>query len=79
MADNPASKKKAPTPTKKATPRKRAIAQPDAGDRPDTTPPHGDDMREQIARRAYELSQGRDAGSEEENWLRAEREVSDRR
>jgi hypothetical protein len=34
------------------------------------------DLRSQIARRAYEISQAEDAGHEEENWLRAERELS---
>jgi hypothetical protein len=31
--------------------------------------------REEIARRAYEIAQGEDAGSDEENWLRAEAEL----
>jgi hypothetical protein len=31
--------------------------------------------REEIARRAYEIAQGDDAGSDEENWLRAETEL----
>lgn len=31
---------------------------------------------EMIRRRAYEISQGKDAGSPEENWARAEREIS---
>lgn len=30
---------------------------------------------EAIARRAYEISQGDDAGTSEENWQRAEREL----
>ena len=30
---------------------------------------------EEIRRRAYELSQQEGAGSEEDNWLRAEREL----
>jgi hypothetical protein len=30
---------------------------------------------EDIARRAYEISQSDDNGTEEENWLRAEREL----
>jgi hypothetical protein len=38
-----------------------------------------DDSREptteEIARRAYEISQGHDRASDEENWLRAEREL----
>jgi hypothetical protein len=33
------------------------------------------DLRTRIARRAYEISQGADAGDDAENWLRAEREV----
>lgn len=32
-------------------------------------------MRERIAERAYWISQSEDAGSDEENWLRAEREL----
>jgi DUF2934 family protein len=30
---------------------------------------------EMIRRRAYEISQGEDAGTAEENWARAEREI----
>jgi hypothetical protein len=30
---------------------------------------------EQIARRAYEIAHSADTGSDEENWLRAEREL----
>jgi hypothetical protein len=30
---------------------------------------------EQIRHRAYEISQGPDAGTEEENWIRAEQEL----
>jgi hypothetical protein len=30
---------------------------------------------DEIARRAYEISQGEDAGSADENWHRAEREL----
>ena len=30
---------------------------------------------DQIAARAYEISQSEDAGSDEDNWLRAEREL----
>jgi hypothetical protein len=30
---------------------------------------------ERIAERAYQISQSEDAGSDEENWLRAEREL----
>jgi hypothetical protein len=32
-------------------------------------------MRERIAERAYWISQSEEAGSDEENWLRAEREL----
>jgi hypothetical protein len=37
----------------------------------------GDDAvsPEEIARRAYEIAHGADAGSDEENWLRAELEL----
>ena len=31
--------------------------------------------QDEIARRAYELAHGDDAGSDEENWLRAENEL----
>jgi Protein of unknown function (DUF2934) len=31
--------------------------------------------REEIARRAYEIAQSEAAGSDEENWLRAEAEL----
>jgi hypothetical protein len=34
-----------------------------------------EDIQERIRQRAYELSQSDDAGSDEENWHRAEREV----
>jgi hypothetical protein len=33
--------------------------------------------REEIERRAYELSQSDEAGSPEENWARAEQELRD--
>jgi hypothetical protein len=35
-----------------------------------------DDREERIRRRAYEISQQEDAGSPEENWQRAERELA---
>jgi hypothetical protein len=35
------------------------------------------DARNEIARRAYELSLEPEAGTDEENWLRAERELGD--
>jgi Protein of unknown function (DUF2934) len=34
-----------------------------------------DALRERIAQRAYEISQTDEAGTEEENWLRAEQEI----
>ena len=34
--------------------------------------------REQISRRAYELSRGKHGGSDMQNWLQAEREVRQR-
>lgn len=37
----------------------------------------GDDREERIRRRAYEISQQEDAGTPEENWQRAERELTD--
>jgi len=39
--------------------------------------PAGDDREERIRRRAYEISQQQDAGTPEENWQRAERELED--
>ena len=36
-----------------------------------------EDARDEIARRAYELSLEPEAGTDEENWLRAERELDD--
>jgi hypothetical protein len=39
--------------------------------------PAGDDREERIRRRAYEISQQEDAGTPEENWQRAERELED--
>lgn len=36
------------------------------------------DIRAQIARRAYAISQSESAGSAEDNWIRAEREVHGR-
>ena len=38
----------------------------------------GDEMSDAIARRAYEISQGHDAGTPEENWSRAESELGAR-
>lgn len=37
-----------------------------------------DDRDEAVRRRAYELSQGEDGGTSEENWLRAEEELRGR-
>lgn len=34
-----------------------------------------DVLRDRIAHRAYEISQTDEAGTDEENWLRAEREL----
>jgi len=36
---------------------------------------NGDVAREDVARRAYEISQSAEAGTPEENWHRAEREL----
>lgn len=41
-------------------------------------PSQDDDREERIRRRAYELSQQEDAGTPEENWQRAERELTER-
>ncbi len=38
-------------------------------------PEQSDVTYEDVARRAYEISQGEGAGSPEENWARAEREL----
>jgi hypothetical protein len=38
-----------------------------------------DDLNAAIAQRAYEISQGKDAGSPEENWWRAAAEINERR
>jgi len=46
------------------------VARPRKKTEDQTQPTH-----EEIARRAYEISQSRDAGSDEENWHRAEREL----
>jgi len=46
------------------------ISDPDPGPAPD-------DREERIRRRAYEISQQEDAGTPEENWQRAERELTD--
>jgi hypothetical protein len=37
----------------------------------------GEARREEIARRAYEISESSDAGTPEENWSRAEHELGD--
>jgi hypothetical protein len=42
------------------------------------TGPIGSVSQEEIARRAYEIAHGDDAGSPEENWLRAESELRGR-
>ena len=38
----------------------------------------GADADEDVRRRAYEISQSSDAGTDEENWHRAERELRQR-
>jgi hypothetical protein len=51
---------------------------PAAEDLPAQAPADDDAAREQaIRRRAYEISQSEDAGTPEENWERAERELRD--
>jgi hypothetical protein len=71
MADTPQTPKKSKSPKPKSSAGK-------APRRPQTPPDlHDDgDLRSRVARRAYEISQSESAGSEEENWLRAERELS---
>jgi len=71
MADTPQTPKKS----------KSARPKPGVSKAPSRMQPAPDldgdgDLRSQIARRAYEISQSETAGSEEENWLRAERELS---
>jgi len=39
--------------------------------------PADGDREERIRRRAYEISQQEDAGTPDENWQRAERELAD--
>jgi hypothetical protein len=56
----------------KARPKKSTAANDDRGDaRPDVT-------TEEIAARAYEISQSDVGGTSEENWLRAEQELRGR-
>ena len=38
-----------------------------------------DDLEERVRRRAYEISQSDESGTEDENWQRAEREVREQR
>lgn len=48
-----------------------------AADEPSRDEGAGRDVSEEaIRRRAYEISQGADAGTAEENWERAERELN---
>jgi hypothetical protein len=42
---------------------------------PRTTKKTKEPTHDQIARRAYEISQSGDGGTDEENWTRAEREL----
>jgi hypothetical protein len=80
MADSPKDPKKPKAPTASDA----AAAKPRS--RPKKPPPAaagglgeaGDDadLRTRVARRAYELSQSDGAAGDEENWLRAERELS---
>ncbi len=62
-AKNPTSAKPRDTQAKRHTRGKK-------GPEPDDA-----DLRNRIARRAYEISQSDEAGDDAENWLRAEREV----
>jgi hypothetical protein len=55
------------TTTRKST---RRVAAPETAEQPVS--------REEIARRAYEIAHGPEAGSDEENWLRAEQELRSR-
>jgi hypothetical protein len=73
MADTSDTRKQ----SKSAKPKAAASKAPRRAQRPPDLDGDGD-LRSQIARRAYEISQGESAGSEEENWLQAERELSGR-
>jgi len=42
---------------------------------PDRDESMDDALRQRIAQRAYEISQSDEAGTDEENWLRAEQEL----
>jgi hypothetical protein len=70
MADTP----EIPKTLKPVKPRTRAAKPRSRIDRPPDLDGDGD-LRSQIARRAYEISQSASAGDDEENWLRAEREL----
>ena len=69
MADSTKSTKNPKTAKPRDTPAKRHTRG-KKGAEPDDA-----DLRTRIARRAYEISQGDQAGDDAENWLRAEREV----
>jgi hypothetical protein len=84
MADKP--KSQAPKSSKPAKPRTRAAKPKTPGEQApepgvanraadaELNPDDGD-LRSQIARRAYLISQSEHAGTPEENWIRAEREL----
>jgi hypothetical protein len=73
-SSEPQKKSKAAKSAGDAKPRARA-KKPAAGDNAMGAAGDDADLRTRIARRAYEISQGADAGDDAENWLRAEREV----
>ena len=73
-SSEPPKKSKAATSAGTAKPRSRA-KKTAVGDNGMGAAGDDADLRTRIARRAYEISQGDDAGDDAENWLRAEREV----
>ncbi len=88
MPDDPTSQ--TPESTKPAKPRRRAATPKSADGQPPGPAaasraegagldPDDGDLRSQIARRAYLISQSEHAGSPEEDWIRAERELLEQR
>lgn len=53
----------------------RNTAVPKTQNKPQSAPPRTEVTHEMIAKRAFEISQSGQGGTEMENWLRAEREL----
>jgi hypothetical protein len=68
MAETGTKRKRASTKTKLATSETETT-------RADIAEGGEEGLRELIARRAYEIAHSDGAGSDEENWLRAEQEI----